>query len=244
LKYNIDEILKFLEMHNNKIDRILIENFVSSLNKLSGFLDGNLSSLLMKSGNGFRIPGELGDEFREFVVSLTAISKIVDNIDFFDVFEKDDDKVFWDAIKKVAEGIKQPFTDTEFLRSMSIEEYSKLLNTVFYVKIAHRSFNENIETVNEEFTNIVVKVFHYALDEIIDNRINKENFLEKSIERFGFARDKSEIIWNLIDNEWHDMLNYVVLRRINEYKEEISAIKENVLDIRELMFAPDPDDET
>lgn len=238
MKYDIDEVTELFNKNEFCIDSKLIENFVASLNKLIEYLNGDLSTLLMKSEEGFKVPGEISGEFKDFMDTIFEISKTVSDMNFLNFIAGENDKEFWAFVKKVIQNRKQPYCDSEFLRANDFESYSKTLKAVFNSRIIHNG-SSAFEITDKKNANVVIKILNYSIEEIIGNRMSNEVFKRALNERFGLIGEKSELIWELINANWQELFHYLILNKIYEYGRDIDFIKENLLDLKEQIFEPE-----
>ena len=127
--------------------------------------------------------------------------------------EIDNDNIV-SILKSILSSKILPFEETSFLRNMSLEDYTNIIITVFNDSIIKCDELENvmqIAKINEQQLKCTIKLLKTVMEFIISQRYTSNRFQNEMFEHFRFDKEKTELLWNICNENSKQLLEIILL---------------------------------
>lgn len=151
--------------------------------------------------------------------------------------EIDNDNIV-SILKSILSSKILPFEETSFLRNMSLEDYTNIIITVFNDSIIKCDELENvmqIAKINEQQLKCTIKLLKTVMEFIISQRYTSNRFQNEMFEHFRFDKEKTELLWNICNENSKQLLeiilleNYQLCKIVYRQTAQLCSLFENIV---------------
>lgn len=192
-----------------------IQRLKQILDKLRDYSKGDLNSFI--DDNALTFPDELSDVFDGFSELLNKLSDDYQQIEnLINECSNPNEERFWTFIKEYMINRTKIKDELLFIYNMKIDEFTDLFTHVLRHYILEYNYLEKYKTYDENKIKTVIKLLNTFVNIIICELTSFDCFKEISERVFVISEEKSNFIWQLINDHKMDLRFIMILKKLKK----------------------------
>lgn len=207
-----------------------VDQYFKTLEMIKESNGDNLNQYV--KGERFKLPGELRNDFTEFIDLVQLLFRKIDYADYIKRMKENiGEDQFWDGIQKIFEKKSRSYYETDFIRSMNRETFESVINEVFNKHVLLHDRIKEMENLDYKQVLKVIKLLNTVISLVHEDLLSQEGFRRKASIMFDLDDARIAFLWSLVNQHKDDLRYMIMLRMMNRtqnlFQGILNAIEES-----------------